>query len=191
MMLGQLFFQNIARGAGWSEGHFIDETDYTVALAKLRDIGTDRKALFTDNTKISFLKVSDVDVTRDAFVDGDQTHVGLGQGTYAPVLATQDNFPDVALLLRYTTANGKWGLHYLRSIPENQVNNGVYVPSADWLVGFTAYVANIQLNTRQRVKAGPPPLYDYLSIEEIAAERVTRRKAGRFFGLLVGRGRRP
>lgn len=188
--LGQLFFQNMLRGAGWSEGHYMEHDSYDDALAALRLIGESRLPLFTDNTRITFLKVSDVAVKRDAIVDGDTTHSGLGSGSYDPDPATQDTFPDVALLLRYTTMTAQWGTHYLRSIPENCIINGVYSPEATWATALATYITLVQTQTLQRIKNADGD-YEYTDINLISVVRISRRKAGRFFGLLAGRGRRP
>lgn len=191
IFLGQLFLQNMLRGAGWSEGHYLDRAGYDEALASLRLIGEARLKLFSANTSIRFLKVSDVEVLRDAIVDGDVTHEGLGYGDYeVDDTPADDTFPDVALLLRYTNMNAKWGVHYLRSIPENCIINGVYSPATDWKTLLDTYITLVQTQTLQRVK-NPEGGYLYTDINLITAERISRRKAGRFFGQLVGRGRRP
>jgi hypothetical protein len=192
LFFGQLFFDQPTVEAGWSEGFYFDSTDYSAALGQMRVLGTMRIAMLTNKVAVTYMRVSDPEVKRDVFIEGDPNSEGMGDGEYTPTTGTADTtYPDIALLYRATTAAGKFGLHYIRGIPESCITNGFYTPQPNWTLALNTFLDEVKSNTLQRIKAGNPPVATYTAIDRANVERITRRKVGRPFGQPVGRSRRP
>jgi hypothetical protein len=117
---------------GWSETYYSVFTSLDSALARVERLTDLRVNLMPETVQITYQRVSDDAVFRDAFVDA---------------LAKNGTFPDadgsdaafVSLLVRLSSGNQTKRSLFLRGIPDTLIVNGLFQPSATWLNAWRAF----------------------------------------------------
>jgi hypothetical protein len=179
---GLIFIES--SGSGWVESYWMQATDYTTALNDLDAVCSNRVGLSPVGVKFVNLRVSDVTVRGDSL-----SKVPTGTaGTFATGTPVD---PDIALRIKQQAGPPARSTRYLRGMPDVvfTFNPITYVPGH---VTFTANLANYFAYLSSKTQhvhrtAGTPPVYTTSAWTVFVANGATIRKAGRPFGLPVGR----
>jgi len=179
---GRFFFRHI--DAGWMEHYWIQAGDLPAALIKFDSILGPRLGLAPSSVSVVRAEVSQLGVRGDVILDTPMPQVG----TWPESPNAYD--PNVGLLLTMDGSPLFRNRKFFRGVPELVIVNGVYDPTlAGWPGRVTAFANSLVANiaVAHRTAVGPPPVYNMIPVTHADFERVAGRKAGRPFGLRVGR----
>jgi len=177
------FFNSNEVKNGFSEVYHVEGADYSAAEVSALAMLALRLDMMASDVSLVFARLS------DPTVKGDSRIVAANYplpGTYVDADGVEPL--DVALLVRTEATALHRGMREVRAIPEGLIKNQTFSTSVAFTAAFTAW-KNILLTGpwRLKVKVGVD-LYDYLAYTAVDHNsRVSRRKAGRPFGLYRGR----
>lgn len=188
----QLFFRSSFESTGFSEGYWVQADDYSGALELVTDadgLVDKRRALFTTNGRIVYVRVSDATKTRDTkikYITGTSSN-----GTYTPT--TGDLLPaEAALLVRMEGVDDGapvFTLKPLRLIPYEVAPDGAYNPPTAWTDAFAEYKEWLVTNAKIGLNINGTPTA--VTIDDVLPTHMSHRKTGRPFGQPAGRSRLP
>ncbi len=188
-----IFRGNILMGtgdAGWSENYYLSFANYTDAMAALQSICTARMALSTNEVKVRVLRISDVAVKGDSYLQPATTPAG----TY---VAAGVNIQDPAVALQvnaYNATHTAWTHWFVRGLPLDQLKSGEPFSLKDaanlvapWPANLTAYKTAV-MNNAVLYSKKPGPGFTAFAISTTGHNQfLVIRKPGRPFGLRRGR----
>jgi hypothetical protein len=192
----QLFYNSVQSGqdqtGGWSETYWYPSVNFdscytaACALQKLRMAATAHDVAFAGG------RITDANHPRKVQViaptDANCSPVGQyaeGEGANKTAVLTSIH-PDLALLLRQSSVDRDYSLHYFHGVPNTVYDppQGIKLDDADWVTAFNAYTA--ALKTSWVMVLGKNPNRLTKAINTITIERLTARKVGRPFFSFVG-----
>lgn len=186
-------FQGVAgfncAGTGWSEVYYLSFTDYTTAMTALQSIITARMALSFSDVTCYFVRVSDVTIRGDALIALPTTPAGTRPtGTGGATMDTS-----LCLACRQDTADNLTRVrHYVRglySLDVTMAPTPLWTPVAGTITALTNYQNAVVTNCVAWVnRTAKPPVTKSFSTSTHKSY-LSIRKAGRPFGLQVGRRR--
>jgi hypothetical protein len=177
------FFNDSSTNTGWSETYYINTASIVTAQTLTTSLLNARLGILTSNFKLVYGRLSRLDVKGDGIPI---TLAVPSPGTFTPA-GGESNHPGVVLLFRESTTSGKGNTRTLRGIPEECVNAGNYAPTIAWGVLLATYFTALVADTQMRRKIAVAPFAQFITIDNVAAQRIRVKKIGRPFGLSRGR----
>lgn len=179
--IAQVFFESGNwPGYGWSEIYYPFGVTYDSALTAISPVISARVAILPGDCIYTYLRISDVNVRGDAYVV--PRHIA---GTWE---SGGSLFPDVALMIRQEATPLYRSNRYLRTVPSDQITDGVLTITPAYNTLLTAYYTEIIANTQHARRTSPvPPKLTESNITACVLRGIHSRKTGRPFGLPRGR----
>lgn len=146
---------------GWTESLHHTVEDVAIVTARCRDLAPYRKSILSNDAQLVGVRISDDLIFRDSTFLADPTIVGPGTfpGTSDPAFTS--------LLLRWDASTTTRKNMYLRGIPDDLIEESVFVNSVDWLPRFNAWrdrVISFQFGIK-RIAQTSNPQYSIFGID--------------------------
>jgi len=180
---GTLFFSD-GQNSGWSETYYRPDQSYGTFSTALNALANNRAKFLHSAYSITGCRISDLSVFGDSF---------LPNWTFPIVGGMADSVfkrppPDLATNLRIEAGPFMRGRKYIRGVILQEVN-GEYAQLDVFDPLVAPYVQSL-LQFSHLVKKKPPLVSELHPISNVVVVGMTRRKAGRPFGVPRGRRRR-
>lgn len=189
-----LFFR--ANDNGWSETYYRADQGHAEAMSKTKELLIKRLALSPPMVTCIGARVSALGNPRDSvnFIPNTAQY-SAGGYTTAP-LQVGINLANDALLIELRSSPARKNRKFLRGMPDDLFQDGVFAPPDAWMDTFDAnagFAGTLRsaLNgwsVKCRVATVNPP-YTLSEITEVVPLRATSRRTGRPFGQSAGRRR--
>jgi hypothetical protein len=162
ILKGTFFF--VQRKWGWTETFYFEKDSHDQAMRAMQEIVPFRARMFggsilSDGPHIVKLRVSDVDIQRDALV-----YTWPGTGAYGPDELEYADNPNLAIVARLSSGTKYWRQIYIRGQPDAVTSrNGIYLKNPiferlvlEWVETLKLYQAGILAID----KVPPKPIID-------------------------------
>lgn len=180
---------------GWSETYFCEAQDFVTAAGFCQGLHAQRVKISPAGVKSDFIRCSAVGDR------GNARQLPIAQENIQGTFHESGQVPSVnlandCLLVEYSGANNYRNRKFLRGIPDGQIANDVFIPSAayglalfDGGASFLAFLVQSpwRIRAKQRGAAGATVWTTILNYRVV---RASTRDTGRPFGLPVGRRRK-
>lgn len=183
------FFES-SQEEGWTEGYYYQGNDHTIALNAFNLMLTlYRLPLMDSRSSLRYLRVSDEAVLKDSKV---QSFGGAGiPGGFVSVLPRLIGSERLLIDLEATPVMRF--ARFLGAIPGEEVTGRNFTPDANYQSAINAWVLQLKAFWLQKHRTNPgkkPAMYSYVNTTDVRIVRMTTRRTGRPFGLVVGRRKR-
>jgi hypothetical protein len=179
-MAGTIFYFDAAKGTGWAETYHFANQDYPGAGTALDQINTARCALLPSEVTVLRMRISDVAIRGDAFLQTPTTPAG----TITTVSASESN---LAVLCRFYSNFIKFFNHFLRGIPTDNFTNGNWTPTSGWIANAQTWATTVMAQAQGYGKPFTGGVGTTYTLTGHFPFKFTYRKTGRPFGQPRGR----